>query len=426
MGIDGGCFEQIEPLLKNDLLPNFKRLIQNGVFGKLKVTIPASTIPSWPCSFSGITPDDLGFYWFSEPNKGMFSSKVWRERAIFSIKNIKHFVLNVPGTYPAWPINGEMICGMMSPTLSTFPPELKFSFNNWILDEKTVIDCFKAFKMRTNLFLRKLGGEFELLTYVIRLPDHISHLSRTSINGTFDYISSAYLKIDKFLGTLIKQHYFDNLFIFSDHGLTRFKEGFNLRRWLEKKGLLYLNAPKKEKYLRFIFSIFDRTKPFVNVGKIRFFYKYVTLIQNKIFKKRTIAKSEEQGKSIISFRSGNVGALYLRGPDKNLRESIKIELLNEPSVKQIIEPVGEDVPDFFIILQDHLFFDHHPSLVIKRKRRTIGHKEYGIFLAYGTNIRKNLKLDIVNYLNIAPTLLKACDQKPLEHMKGTTLNIFDD
>ncbi|MFX0180335.1 MAG: alkaline phosphatase family protein, partial [Candidatus Hodarchaeota archaeon] len=49
LGIDGGCFESIESLLHKNLLPNFKKLIENGVSAKLKVTIPPVTIPSWPC-----------------------------------------------------------------------------------------------------------------------------------------------------------------------------------------------------------------------------------------------------------------------------------------------------------------------------------------------------------------------------------------
>ena len=286
----------------------------------------------------------------------------------------------------------------MSPILSTYPNELKISIQNyWILDEKNVRDCFDAFKIRSNFFLKKLGEDFNLLTFVIRLPDHISHLSKSSLNGTFNYIALAYLKIDKFLGTLMKSHYFDNIFIFSDHGLTRFNEGFNFRRWLEKKGLLFLNSPKKEKYMSIFLKIFDLIRPYINIRGLRFLYNYYAKFQKKQFKKQPQSKAITQTKkSIISFRSGNVGTLYLRGKDKLKKDKIRIELQKEPSIKQVIEPVGDDVPDFFIVLQDKYFFDHKPGFVVKRKRSTIGHKEYGIFLAYGNEIQKNLKFDLIN------------------------------
>ena len=59
------------------------------------------------------------------------------------------------------------------------------------------------------------------------------------------------------------------------------------------------------------------------------------------------------------------------------------------------------------------------------KQSVYNNKEYGIFIAYGDDIKKNLRYDEINYLNIAPSLLKACNQKPLDHMKGKVLNIFN-
>lgn len=126
IGIDGGCFENIDPLLVRNLLPNFKKVINNGFSSKLRVTIPPVTIPSWSCLFSGITPYQLGYYWFTHPKKGLFNSYVWRKKSIFSHSQLKSFILNVPGTYPGWKINGEMITGMLSPVISCYPKELKF------------------------------------------------------------------------------------------------------------------------------------------------------------------------------------------------------------------------------------------------------------------------------------------------------------
>lgn len=40
IGLDGGCFESIQPLLNKNLLPNFKKIIKNGFSSKLEVTIP--------------------------------------------------------------------------------------------------------------------------------------------------------------------------------------------------------------------------------------------------------------------------------------------------------------------------------------------------------------------------------------------------
>ena len=109
------------------------------------------------CIFSGMKPEQLGFNFFSHPKKGFFNSNWWRNFSIFSLTNLKSFILNVPGTYPAWKINGEMIAGMMSPSFSSYPPELKLGLEkNWIISGKTVMEVFKAFELKKNLFLKNV------------------------------------------------------------------------------------------------------------------------------------------------------------------------------------------------------------------------------------------------------------------------------
>ena len=81
------------------------------------------------------------------------NSGYWKEKSIFSITDLRQFVLNVPGTYPAWKINGEMITGMMSPSTSCYPAELKFFLRkDWIVDAKEVNECFKAFNIKKEFF----------------------------------------------------------------------------------------------------------------------------------------------------------------------------------------------------------------------------------------------------------------------------------
>ncbi len=189
LGIDGGCFEFIQPLIEKGYLPNFEKILRQGFFAPLQVTIPPVTIPSWPCLFSGLTPEQLGYYFFTHPTKGLFNSSVWRDKSIFTILKVKQFILNVPGTFPAWKINGEMISGMLSPTINCYPPELKFFLNkDWIIDGKTIQNSFKAFEMKSTLFLKKFNENFNLMTYVIRLPDSLSHHSHVPRNILENYL----------------------------------------------------------------------------------------------------------------------------------------------------------------------------------------------------------------------------------------------
>ena len=81
--------------------------------------------------------EDLGYCTFVIPSGDIFSSLQWKDRSIFSIANIKTFSLNLPSTYPAWKINGEMISGLLTPYLNhrmCYPNDLFDNIReNWII-----------------------------------------------------------------------------------------------------------------------------------------------------------------------------------------------------------------------------------------------------------------------------------------------------
>lgn len=424
IGIDGGCFEHIEPLLEKNLLPNFKKLLDNGFHSKLNVTIPPVTIPSWPCLFSGLSPDQLGYYWFNHPSKGLFSSQVWKEKSIFSISGIRNFVLNVPGTYPAWKINGEMIAGMLSPKISCFPPELKFSIErNWMLDEKTIEEFFKIFEIKRKLFLSKMREDFNLMTFVIRLPDVISHHVDVNLDITFNYINLGYKKIDDFLGEILKENRVDNIFIISDHGLKIYKVDFNLSRWLEKKGLLFINKSKSNKIFSIITKLFDFIRPFIKIDYNKYKVLKGIIYKLKIKEKaQTISNKKQTNETKLMNLFGNVGGLFLGKNDKIKKNIIKHELEKDRRVKEVILSEIEGFPDFFIILKDKYLFNHQPSFFIKRGRASIHHTQNGLFIAYGKEIKRGM-LDFVNYIDIAPTILNLFNLEKLDHMSGNVLRI---
>lgn len=139
---------------------------------------------------------------------------MWREKSILSIKDLRIFSLNIPGTYPAWKINGEMISGILSPSISCYPKELEFILKkNWIIEGKNLEEILQAFEMKKNLFLRKIREDFELMIFVIRVPDSISHRVGGNRKKILDSMQLGYEKIDNFLGELFREDNFDNIFL---------------------------------------------------------------------------------------------------------------------------------------------------------------------------------------------------------------------
>jgi predicted AlkP superfamily phosphohydrolase/phosphomutase len=380
------------------------------------------TIPSWPCLFSGLNPEQIGYYWFDHPEKGLFNSNIWKEKSIFTLIPSRIFVLNVPGTYPAWKINGEMITGMMSPSISCFPSELKFFIEkNWIIDGKNIPEVFEGFEAKKSLFLRKLKEDFDLMVYVIRVPDCLTHHSHLNPEQVFDYISSGYKKIDAFLGEILTSKNFDNIFIFSDHGLKMYHNEFNLRRWLEKKKLLFINKSKGRKIYSIIAKLYDIVRPIIKIDYRKYYILKKTLLKNII--DDSISTRDTMEKTTVLNFFGNVGGLYLADKDKMKKEEIRDELIKDKRIEDVLSSEVNGFPDLFIIVKDKYIFNHESSLFVIRGRNSIHHSQYGFFIAYGKNIKKG-KLDLVNYIDIAPSILKLFGIPKLEYMLGNPLNIF--
>ena len=92
-----------------DELPNFKRVMDNGVWGSLENCIPAITVPAWSSMMSSKDPGTLGFYGFR--NRGNYSyekntlansnsvktDRVWD---VLSRAGKKVITVGVPQTYP--------------------------------------------------------------------------------------------------------------------------------------------------------------------------------------------------------------------------------------------------------------------------------------------------------------------------------------
>jgi len=428
IGIDGGSFKHLNIVLQRGLTPNFKRLIENGFSANLRVTNPPITIPSWPCTFSGLTPEDLGFYYFTHPDKGLFNSSYWRNKSIFSLINEKSFIMNVPGTFPSWKVNGEMITGMLSPSISCFPSELKLSIQkNWIIDADNVPESFFAFKQKSSLFLEKMKEDFKFLTYVIRIPDNLTHRSHGGKEKTLSLIYQVYLKIDKFLGKILENEQVDNIIIVSDHGLKHYSKGFYIRRWLEKKGILFINTPKPNKLLNVLLKSFDFIRLFVNSSYLKkYFNKFLHLkiIKSKIkIPQHSIMKIDRNITRVKNFCS-NIGGIILIGKDKQKNGILYKELLKSHYVDNVIRSTSEDFPDFIVSLKKDYYFCEESSLYIKRRRDIIDHSNKGLFIAYGKNIKSG-KEDFVSYQNVAPTLLKLLNIAKPDYMKGEALDIIN-
>ena len=137
IGLDGATFDLIKPWAEEGKLPTFKKLMDEGIHGNLKSTIPYATIPAWPSFATGCNPGKHSFYdFFKEKDNGyevtveMLPSRAVKQPTLWKIlshHNKKVAVINVPSTYPPTKVNGYMITGMLTPPKAkyTYPPEFE-------------------------------------------------------------------------------------------------------------------------------------------------------------------------------------------------------------------------------------------------------------------------------------------------------------
>ena len=64
LGLDGGTWNVIKPLIKQGKLPTIAKLMENGTYGDLESSTPYYTFPAWKCYSTGKNPGKLGVYSF--------------------------------------------------------------------------------------------------------------------------------------------------------------------------------------------------------------------------------------------------------------------------------------------------------------------------------------------------------------------------
>jgi predicted AlkP superfamily phosphohydrolase/phosphomutase len=130
LGLDGGTFDLLDPLMTAGELPFLKSLVHRGVRAPLRSVYPAKTIPAWYSFATGKDPGELGIFGFTEPDGAPGRSKLVQTfrpaEALWdtlSRVGVKVGVLNFPIRSP-YPLHGFVVPGMFDGA-TTYPPVLR-------------------------------------------------------------------------------------------------------------------------------------------------------------------------------------------------------------------------------------------------------------------------------------------------------------
>lgn len=271
IGIDGVPYELINHLAKTGVMPNVKKLIEKYGLKKTKSPLPEVSSVSWTSFMTGMNPGQNGIFGFMDVDRCDYSytfpsfrtlpvQAIW-EKIGSGKSNQRSIIINLPGTYPARPMNGILVSGFVAPDLekSVYPesilPLLK------IMNYQVDVDASSG-KGNKKLFLNELNHildcryrfynkmtdqKWNLFFFIITETDRLHHFLFDALeNPSSEFHSEVlnyYGKIDSIIGEITYDMERKGIpfMILSDHGFVKIKQEVYLSQYLKEWGYLDLS-----------------------------------------------------------------------------------------------------------------------------------------------------------------------------------------
>ncbi len=299
LGLDGASWNVIDRMFTAGCMPNLQRLCAEGVRATLESTVPSITPVAWSSLMTGVNPGKHGIYGFMQRTQGASMQTVMCNRMQIKVPTLFDYYqeperivsLNLPMSYPATPISGSMITGMMTPLNSLadheHPPgllaQLRRQGIDYVIDPRMdepedidPADMYEGWRKAGEAFVNKLvtitdnrlkaahllmaEESWNLFICVIVGTDRLQHLYWDQLlpaDGSPPDPSLAryYQLVDEHIGRLVdKLEPEDTLLIVSDHGFVKLQGNFMTNEWLRRQG--WLTQRDVRKSLRYSLKLF--------------------------------------------------------------------------------------------------------------------------------------------------------------------------
>ena len=238
VGLDGATWDIIKPLSDKGVLPNFKRLLENGSWGYLESTVPPVTGPAWVSFSTGRNPGKHGIFDFvrvEDNHLKLHTSKDIKTTSFYyllSKKGLRSVILSLPLSFPpAKGFKGVMVSDFLYSSPAVYPSSKQGYISRFKLipeltkrsGEELINEIIETLKDRVNvaksLFLEE---KWDFYFVWIGETDAVSHHFWKELKGAGP-LSQRALEVftlsDSFLGWVLdNMDQNDILFLMSDHG----------------------------------------------------------------------------------------------------------------------------------------------------------------------------------------------------------------
>jgi predicted AlkP superfamily phosphohydrolase/phosphomutase len=376
IGIDGATWKTLDEIINGNHMPYLQKLLKNSSKGNISSTIPPISPAAWGTIQSGkdaISNNIYEFYCFNKDSKdfeivnsNFLKNDIWE---ILSKVKKKISVVNVPMTYPPKKVNGQIIAGILTPSLEsefTYPRHLKKKLLNRIPDyqlkysedvrygnpHNDIIDFInkriKNIKDRTKVCVWLLNNfKTDILMVNFQANDILQH----ALWSYMDEESPSYdvkikkMVFKKFYKTLdfcievIREEFLRNspgnlmTMFLSDHGCELHRKRFYLGNWLYENGFLKIQKISTHERIK------NLTKKFIlGLNILNFQVKMLNFLRGinlKLFQEDKTVNPPEMGnigidwnKSLaVSMGISLYGLIFIL--DKKRKEKIEKNLIKK-------------------------------------------------------------------------------------------------
>jgi predicted AlkP superfamily phosphohydrolase/phosphomutase len=269
IGLDGTPASLLRRLIEAGELPTLARLAEHGVGEALAPLPPVSSV-SWASATTGRNPGAHGVFGFVERDPASYDitfstsdsirvPTAWQRAGEAGLRSL---VVNIPGTFPARPLQGSLIAGFVSPSLerAVWPerllPELQALDYDVDVDlglghrdlRAFVDELFRAHEVRrTTLRLLLEREPWELAYLAFTGTDRLHHFLWGQWEDGEEPWASDFLRyyreVDAGVAEIVERlPDGTEIILLSDHGFCRLDREVYVNRLLERDGWLTLGG----------------------------------------------------------------------------------------------------------------------------------------------------------------------------------------